>query len=60
MNRIKEALIYVYMAIIACASLYFAALAQDAPGKPACQLAEISPDFSTEQRQWCRMRRHKL
>jgi hypothetical protein len=62
MNRIREVLIYVYMAIVACASLYFATKLDQVPNKPSCQLVEISPDFSTEHREWCRKNRgaHRL
>lgn len=60
MMKFTEALLYIYMAVVACFSLYFATQLDHVPNKPSCQLAEISPDFSTEQRQWCRARRHKL
>lgn len=61
MNKIIEALLYVYMAIIACTALYFATKLE-VPNKPSCQLVEISPDFSTEHREWCRKQRgrHRL
>jgi len=61
MKSITHALIYIYMAIVACLSLYFATQVSNAPTRLPCQVAEISPDFSTEQREACRhMRRHKL
>lgn len=62
MKKISETLLYAYMAIIACTSLYFATQLDRVPNRPSCQLAEISPDFSTEHREWCRKQRgrHKL
>ena len=61
MKFIKHALIYIYLAIVACSSLYFASMVSNAPTRLPCQVSEISPDFSTEQREACRqMRRHKL
>jgi hypothetical protein len=52
----------VYMAVVACFSLYFATQLDKVPNKPSCQLVEISPDFSTDHREWCRKNRgrHKL
>lgn len=62
MKKMGEVLLYAYMAIIACASLYFATQLDKVPNKPSCQLVEISPDFSTEHREWCRKNRgrHRL
>ena len=59
MNRtISEGLIYVYMVCIACASLFLASqIKNDNPNMLRCDIAEISPDFSTEQRQFCREKR---
>lgn len=61
MKKTNEVLLYVYMASIACGALYFASKLQ-VPNKPSCQLVEISPDFSTEHREWCRKNRgrHRL
>jgi hypothetical protein len=61
MKEIKttELLLYVYMAAVACWSLYFATQLDKVPNKPSCQLVEISPDFSTEHREWCRKNRNK-
>lgn len=60
--KVTEALLYVYLAIVACSSLYFATQLDKVPNKPSCQLVEISPDFSTEHREWCRKNRgrHRL
>lgn len=60
MKQIAAVLLYVYLAIVACTSLYFATQLDKVPDRPSCQVAEISPDFSTEHREWCRTRRHKL
>ena len=59
---IQEKLIIIYMVLVACASLYFANKLDTVPNKPSCQLVEISPDFSTEHREWCRKNRgrHRL
>jgi hypothetical protein len=62
MNKPIEVLLYVHMAIVACFSLYFATQMDKVPNKPSCQLVEVSPDFSTEHREWCRKHRgrHRL
>lgn len=60
--RASEFFVCFYMAVVACCSLYFATQLGREPNKPSCQLAEISPDFSNEYREWCRKNRgrHKL
>lgn len=60
--RTPEFLICFYMAAVACCSVYFATQLDKVPNKLVCQLAEISPDFSNEHREWCRKNRgrHKL
>lgn len=60
MKKASEVMLYVYMAAVACFSLYFATQLDRVPNKPSCQLVEISPDFSTEHREWCRKQRHRL
>jgi hypothetical protein len=55
---ITEKLMYVYMACIAIGSLYMVSLIEnDNPNMLRCDIAEISPDFTTEQRQICREKR---
>jgi hypothetical protein len=63
--KIARVLVYVYMATVACVSLYFAVyLVQTIPPgahKLPCGVAEISPDFSHADRMACRLARgHKL
>ena len=58
--KMVEILMYVYLAAVACFSLYFATRLGEAPNKPSCQLAEISPDFTPAHREWCRKQRHRL
>ena len=62
MKKTTEVLMCAYMAVVACFSLYFATQLDKVPNKPSCQLVEISPDFSTKHREWCRKNRgrHKL
>jgi hypothetical protein len=62
MKKATEVLMCAYMAVVACFSLYFATQLDKVPNKPSCQLVEISPDFSTEHREWCRKNRgrHRL
>lgn len=57
-SKFSEKLIYVYMACIAAGSLYMASqIKNDNPNMLRCDIAEISPDFTTEQRQFCREKR---
>jgi hypothetical protein len=61
MTRITEWLMYVYLFIVAVSSMYFAAKVHNMPPKPACAVAEISPDVSLEDKARCRRARgHKL
>lgn len=56
--KLNEVLIYAYMACIAAASLFVASqIKNDNPNMLRCDIAEISPDFTTEQRQFCREKR---
>jgi hypothetical protein len=53
-----EKLMYVYMACVAIGSMYMISLIKnDNPNMLRCDIAEISPDFTTEQRQICREKR---
>lgn len=62
MEKVTEVAVYAWIAVVACSSLYFATKLDEVPNKPSCQLVEISPDFSTEHREWCRKNRgrHRL
>ncbi len=52
---------YVYLFIVAVSSMYLAAKVHNMPPKPACAVAEISPDVSLEDKARCRQARgHKL
>lgn len=54
--------VYIWVACVACSSLYFVTQLDKVPNKPSCQLVEISPDFTPEHKEWCRKygRRHRL
>lgn len=57
-TSIAEKLMYVYMACVAIGSMYMISLIKnDNPNMLRCDIAEISPDFTTEQRQICREKR---
>jgi hypothetical protein len=57
-TKMAKNLIYVYMAAVAICSMYLASLIKnDNPNMLRCDIAEISPDFTTEQRQICREKR---
>jgi len=62
--KLSHVLMYVYLATIACASLYFAVMVMNVPPgaeKLPCGVSEISPDFSHADREKCRLARgHKL
>lgn len=57
----KEYIVLAYYAVVALASIVMMYFALDAHDKPKlnCDIAEISPDFSTEDRQRCRAWRIK-
>ena len=56
--KYSQKLIYVYMLCVAIGSMYMVSLIQnDNPNMLRCDIAEISPDFTTEQRQICREKR---
>lgn len=58
---IPEILAIVFYVTIALASLYFASKAINTEPRLACSVAEISPDFSQQDRERCRaIRSHKL
>jgi uroporphyrinogen-III synthase len=56
-----EIAVICFYAAIALASLYFASKAINTEPRLACSIAEISPDFSHQDRERCRtIRGHKL
>lgn len=61
MTRIVEWLMFVYLFMVAILSMYFAVKAHNMPPRPACAVAEISPDVSPQDKARCRQARgHKL
>lgn len=54
----SEILAIAFMVCVACGSLFMASqIKNDNPNMLRCDIAEISPDFTTEQRQFCREKR---
>ncbi len=61
MKNWREYLVMAHIVAIACASVYFAILAHNTKPRPNCHVAEISPDFSAQDREMCRaLRARKL
>jgi len=59
--KVAEKLIIVFWFICGALAIYWSIKAHNMPPKLPCQVAEISPDFSNEDRQKCRIiRGHKL
>jgi hypothetical protein len=60
-DKLLEAVAVVFYVGIALFSLYYGLQATTFEPKPACSVAEISPDFSHQDREKCRqIRGHKL
>jgi len=59
--KVAEKLIIVFWCICGGLAIYWGIKAHNMPPRLACEVAEISPDFSHEDRQKCRIiRNHKL
>jgi hypothetical protein len=59
--KVAEKLIIVFWFICGALAIYWSIKVHNMPPKLPCQVAEISPDFSHEDRQKCRIiRSHKL
>lgn len=59
--KVAEKLIIVFWFICGALAIYWGIKAHNMPPRLACEVAEISPDFSHEDRQKCRIiRNHKL
>ena len=60
-DKLLEAIAVAFYVGIALFSLYYGLQATTFESKPACGVAEISPDFSHQDREKCRqIRGHKL
>jgi len=59
--KVAEKLIIVFWFISGALTIYWMIKAHNKPVRLPCEVAEISPDFSNEDRQKCRIiRGHKL
>ena len=52
-----EAILYVGMVLAFAILLYFGAPDKQPVSKRSCDVVEISPDFTAEDREWCRQQR---